>query len=126
MVGRKNSIPSLLIMGGQHWGQHFAKYADRKEKMPVACVIGWDPIMGFLAGSPLPAGMCEFDVLGAYRDAPVPLVGCETVDLEVPASAEIVIEGLIDPNPANTRSRDRSPNSPATSPTCRRRARPSR
>jgi hypothetical protein len=80
MVGRKNSIPSLLIMGGQHWGQHFAKYADRREKMPVACVIGWDPIMGFLAGSPLPAGVCEFEVLGAYRDSPVPLVRCESVD----------------------------------------------
>ena len=101
MVGRKNSIPSLLILGGQHWGQHFAKYAGLKQKMPVACVIGWDPIMGFLAGSPLPAGVCEFDVLGAYRDAPVPVVRCETVDLEVPASAEIVIEGLIDPDPAN-------------------------
>jgi 4-hydroxy-3-polyprenylbenzoate decarboxylase len=101
MVGRKNSIPSLLIKGGQHWGQHFAKYSDRKEKMPVACVIGWDPIMGFLAGSPLPAGICEFDVLGAYRGAPVPVVRCETVDLEVPAGAEIIIEGLIDPDPAS-------------------------
>lgn len=99
MVGKKNTIPSLLIKGGQHWGQHFSKYADRKEKMPVACVIGWDPIMGFLGGSPLPAGVCEFDVLGSYRNEPVPLVKCETVDLEVPASAEIVIEGLIDPDP---------------------------
>jgi 4-hydroxy-3-polyprenylbenzoate decarboxylase len=100
MVGKKNTIPSLLIKGGQHWGQHFAKYAERKQKMPVACVIGWDPIMGFLGGSPLPAGVCEFNVLGAYRDEPVPLVKCETVDLEVPASAEIVIEGWIDPDPA--------------------------
>lgn len=99
MVGRKNTIPSLLIKGGQHWGQHFAKYADRGEKMPVACVIGWDPIMGFLGGSPIPAGVSEFDVLGAYRDDPVKLVRCETVPLEVPASAEIVIEGWIDPNP---------------------------
>ena len=75
MVGQKSTIPSLLIKGGQHWGQHFAKYADRKEKMPVACVIGWDPIMGFLGGSPLPAGVCEFDVLGAYRGEPVPWSG---------------------------------------------------
>jgi len=101
MVGKKNSIPSLLIKGGQHWGHHFAKYADRGEKMPVACVIGWDPIMGFLGGSPLPAGVSEFAVLGAYRDAPVEMVKCETVDLEVPASAEIVIEGFIDPDPAS-------------------------
>lgn len=101
MVGKKNTIPTLLIKGGQHWGQHFAKYAERGEKMPVACVIGWDPIMGFLAGSPLPVNVCEFDVLGAYRDEAVPVVKCETVDLEVPASAEMVIEGLIDPNPAS-------------------------
>ena len=100
MVGRKNTIPSLLIKGGQHWGQHFAKYADRKQKMPVACVIGWDPIMGFLGGSPLPAGVSEFAVLGAYRGEPVRMVKCETVDLEVPASCEMVIEGFIDPDPA--------------------------
>ena len=100
MVGKKNTIPSLLIKGGQHWGQHFAKYADRGEKMPVACVIGWDPIMGFLGGSPLPAGVSEFAVLGAYRGEAVKMVKCETVDLEVPASCEMVIEGFIDPDPA--------------------------
>ena len=53
--------------------------------MPVACVIGWDPIMSFLSGSPLPAGVCEWDVMGAYRGEPAQLVRCETVDLEVPA-----------------------------------------
>jgi 4-hydroxy-3-polyprenylbenzoate decarboxylase len=100
MVGKKNSIPSLLIKGGQHWGQHFVKYAERGEPMPVACVIGWDPILCFLAGSPIPAGVCEYDVMGAYRGEPAELVRCETVDLEVPASAEIVIEGLISDDPA--------------------------
>jgi UbiD family decarboxylase len=95
MIGKRNTIPSLLIKGGQHWGQHFLKYASRGEPMPVACVIGWDPILGFLAGSPLPAGVCEYDVMGAYRREPAELVLCETVDLEVPASAEIVIEGVI-------------------------------
>ena len=53
--------------------------------MPVACVIGCDPIMPFLAGSPIPAGVCEWDVMGAYRGEPAELVRCETVDLEVPA-----------------------------------------
>ena len=68
--------------------------------MPVACVIGWDPIMPFLAGSPIPAGVCEWDVMGAYRGEPAELVRCETVDLEVPARAEIVIEGFISDDPA--------------------------
>lgn len=95
MIGQRDTTPMLLIKGGQHWGAHFVTYADRGEPMPVACVIGWDPIMPFLAGSPVPAGVCEWDVMGAYRGEPAELVRCETVDLEVPATAEIVIEGVI-------------------------------
>src|SRR5258706_780051 len=100
MIGRKDTAPFLLIKGGQHWGAHFVKWAARKEPMPVACVIGWDPIMPFLAGSPVAPGVCEWDVMGAYRSEPAQLVRCETVDLEVPASAEIVIEGTISDDPA--------------------------
>jgi UbiD family decarboxylase len=100
MIGRKDTSPMLLIKGGQHWGQHFVKYAARGEPMPVACVIGWDPMMPFLAGSPVPAGVGEWDVMGAYRGEPAELVGCETVDLEVPAAAEIVLEGFISDDPA--------------------------
>src|SRR5262249_21722384 len=104
MIGQKDTTPFLLIKGGQHWGQHFLKYAGRGERMPVACVLGWDPIMSFLAGSPIPAGVCEWDVMGAYRGEPAELVRCETVDLEVPASAEIVIEGFISDDPATYES----------------------
>lgn len=99
MIGRKNTAPFLLVKGGQHWGAHFLKWAARKQPMPVACVIGWDPIMAFLAGSPLPAGVCEWDVMGAYRGEPAQLVRCETVDLYVPATAEIIIEGTISDDP---------------------------
>ena len=87
MIGRRDTTPFLLIKGGQHWGQHFLKYGARGEPMPVACVIGWDPVMPFLAGSPVPAGVCEWDVMGGYRGEPAALVRCETVDLEVPAAA---------------------------------------
>jgi UbiD family decarboxylase len=99
MIGRRDTTPFLLIKGGQHWGQHFLKWTARGEPMPVACVIGWDPIMPFLAGSPIPAGICEWDVMSAYRGEPAELVRCETVDLEVPATAEIVIEGTISDDP---------------------------
>ncbi len=99
MIGRKNTAPFLLVKGGQHWGAHFLKWAARKQPMPVACVIGWDPIMAFLAGSPLPAGVCEWDVMGAYRGEPAQLVRCETVDLYVPTTAEIIIEGTISDDP---------------------------
>ena len=100
MIGRKDTAPFLLVKGGQHWGAHFVKWAARGEPMPVACVIGFDPVMAFLAGSPLPVGVCEYDVMGGYRGEPVELVRCETVDLAVPAAAEIVIEGTISDDPA--------------------------
>ena len=89
---------AFLMVPSQHWGRHWAKYLDRGEPMPVACVYGWHPVMDFLAGSPIPAGVCEYDVMGAYLGQPVPLVRCQTVDLEVPADAEIVTEGFISPD----------------------------
>jgi len=104
MIGKKDTAPFLLIKGGQHWGAHFVKWAAQGQPMPVACVIGWDPIMPFLAGSPVTAGVCEWDVMGAYRGEPAQLVHCETVDLDVPASAEIVIEGFISDDPATYES----------------------
>jgi UbiD family decarboxylase len=99
MIGGRDRIP-MLIVPGQHAGQHLARYGELGRPMPVACVYGWDPIMDFVAGSPMPKGTCEYDVMGAYRRRPVPLVRCRTVDLEVPASAEIVVEGHISPDPA--------------------------
>src|SRR5207245_6509986 len=61
-------------------------------------------ILPVLAASPLPTGVCEWDVMGAYRGAPAQLVPCETVDLEVPAGAEIVLEGFISDDPATYES----------------------
>jgi len=97
MIGGPNKIPVLLVPS-QHWGRHWSKYKARGERMQVACVYGWDPIMDLIAGSPIPEGVSEYDVIGAFRGEPVPLVPCRTVDLEVPASAEIVVEGYIDPD----------------------------
>ena len=105
MIGKKDTTPFLLIKGGQHWGAALPEVRRARQPMPVACVIGWDPIMGLLAGSPVPAGVCEWDVMGAYRGEPAELVRCETVDLEVPASAEIVIEGLHQRRPGDVRAR---------------------
>ncbi len=98
MIGKKDSLPSLLSRA-QNWGQDFAKYAERGEEMPVACVIGWEPTLPFMACTPLPPNVSEYDVMGAIRGAPVELVKCETVPLLVPASAEIVIEGWISADP---------------------------
>ena len=99
MVAGRDKIP-VLMWRAQHWGGHFAKYEERGEEMPVAYVIGWEPSLTCTAGSPVPRGISEYDVTGAIRGAPVELVECETVPLMVPASAEIVIEGFISPDPA--------------------------
>src|ERR1700761_201813 len=67
MIGKKNTAPFLLIKRGKHWAALFVNWPARGQPRPVACVIGWDPIMACPAGSRLPAGVCEWDVMGAYR-----------------------------------------------------------
>lgn len=94
----RNRIGKLLI-ATQGWGTHFAQHRDSMEPMPVAVVHGWHDALPFCAGSPFPKQVCEWDMIGAIAGRPVELVQCETVDLQVPATAEIVVEGYIDPNP---------------------------
>ena len=84
----------------QHIGHHVTAWQQAGYKeMPIAVAIGWEPSLGFVGGSPVPKGLCEYDVMGAIRGEPVELVKCETVDLHVPASAEIVIEGYLEFDP---------------------------
>jgi UbiD family decarboxylase len=84
----------------QGWGQHFAKYGKKAEPMPVAIVYGWHESLNLVGGTSFNRNTCEYHMAGAILGEPVELVKCETVDLEVPATAELVIEGLIDPDPA--------------------------
>jgi UbiD family decarboxylase len=95
MLAGRDTIP-ILMWRAQHIGHHVTSWlAAGKKEMPVAVVIGWEPSLGFCAGSPVPKGVCEYDVVGAIRGVPVELVKCETVDLYVPATAEIVLEGYL-------------------------------
>jgi UbiD family decarboxylase len=99
MVGGKDKIP-ILMWRAQHIGQHVTAWQNSgKSRMPIAVAVGWEPSLDFVGGSPVPKGICEYDVVGAIRGAPVELVKCETVDLYVPATAEIVIEGYLDVDP---------------------------
>lgn len=100
MVAGPNKIAKLMV-AVQHWGTHFTAFKKRMKPMPVAIVYGWDDTMPFVAGNPVPhaGGVSEWDIIGGLRGGPVELVKCETVDLEVPASAEIVVEGTISPDP---------------------------
>ncbi len=100
MVAGKNMIP-MLTWRAQHIGQHATAWQQLGHKeMPIAVAIGWEPSLDFVGGAPVPKNLCEYDVIGAIRGAPVELVKCETVDLYVPASAEIVIEGFMSFDPA--------------------------
>lgn len=94
-------------MGKQHLAMHWQRHktgaahwrelAARGEKMPVAIALGGDPAAIYSGSAPLPPGIDEFLFAGFLRRAPVDLVSALTSDLEVPAEAEIVIEGEIDP-----------------------------
>ncbi len=86
-----------------HWHIHkdgahfFHEYQKANKRMEVAVALGADPATCYAASAPLPYGIDEFLLAGFIRKKPVPLVKCKTIDLEVPAHAEIVLEGYIDP-----------------------------
>ncbi len=96
-VVARDKIAKLMVPS-QGWGGHMQEYTP--EPMPVAIVYGWHDVLPFCAGSPFPRNVCEWDMMGALLGRPVDLVACDTVPLHVPASAEIVVEGYLDPDPA--------------------------
>ena len=76
---------------------HYRAYKKRGEKMPVAIALGGDPVLTYCASAPLPPGIDEYLFAGFLRKEGVALVRCVTHDLEVPAEADLVIEGFVDP-----------------------------
>ena len=88
---------------GMHWqlqkvgARHGRRYYETGTRMPVAIFLGGDPALTFAATAPLPDGLDEFMLAGYLRRKSVDLVKCETSDLLVPAEADFVIEGYVDP-----------------------------
>ena len=88
---------------GMHWqvhkvgARHGKRYYERGERMPVAVTLGGDPAMTFAATAPLPDGLDEVLFAGFVRKKSVDLVKCETIDIEVPADADFVLEGYVQP-----------------------------
>jgi 4-hydroxy-3-polyprenylbenzoate decarboxylase len=88
---------------GMHWqlqkvgARHGRRYYETGTRMPVAIFLGGDPVFTFAATAPLPDGLDEFLLAGYLRKKSIELVKCETNDLEVPANADFVIEGYVDP-----------------------------
>ncbi len=88
---------------GMHWqinkggGFHYARAEALGQPLPVAVVIGADPALLLSAVAALPEGMDEIAFSGILRRAPCPMMRCASIDLEVPANAEIILEGEVPP-----------------------------
>jgi len=88
---------------GMHWHIHkdgahfFEKYRGRGERMPVAVALGSDPAVTYSSTSPLPEGIWEAMFAGFLRGKPCEVAKATLSDLEVPADAEFVLEGYVDP-----------------------------
>lgn len=90
---------------GMHWhkhkvsAKHFNEYKKLGKRMPVAVALGGDPVYAYSATAPLPENVDEYMLAGFLRKKKVELVKCITQpDVEVPADADFIIEGYVDPN----------------------------
>ncbi len=87
---------------GMHWqihkdgAEHFRRLKEKGKRLEVACVLGANPLHLFSAACPLPYGVDEFALAGFLAGEQVRLVKCKTIDLEVPADSEIVLEGYVE------------------------------
>lgn len=90
---------------GMHWhkhkvsAKHFTEYKKLNKRMPVAVALGGDPVYAYSATAPLPENVDEYMLAGFLRKRKVELVKCiSQPDVEVPADADFIIEGYVDPN----------------------------
>lgn len=94
----KKSLAALILQG-KDADVMLKKYRQRGELMPVAAVIGGDPILFILGAAPLPYGVSEYDVAGAFRQHPIEVIESDLTGLPIPATAEIVVEGYMETDP---------------------------
>lgn len=97
MLHDRNHI-GMLAGPPTHARRIMKTWEDRGRPMEIAIAIGVEPISTFCAAAPVPHGISEADVVGGMRGEPMELTRCESVDLEVPATSEIVIEGEVVPD----------------------------
>ncbi len=89
---------------GMHWhihkdgAEHYRKAEKFNKKLEVAVVIGCEPASMYAATAPLPQNFDEILFAGLLREKAISMVKCETIDMKVPANAEIVLEGYVNPN----------------------------
>ena len=92
----KNKLNSL-VLPFQHEGIIFSKYIKMNKPAPVAIIIGGDPLFYITSLMPAPEQIDEMDAWGVFSGEPLEVTRCETSDILVPATAEIIIEGEMDP-----------------------------
>jgi 4-hydroxy-3-polyprenylbenzoate decarboxylase len=95
MIKSRTRTGICLAGPHQHLLMHWEKYKSRGIPLPVAIVLGASPNIGYMATVKIAYGTDEYAVAGGVAGEPVELVKCKTVDIDVPATAEIVIEGEI-------------------------------
>ncbi len=91
----KNHLGTQFIKG-KHADIMLKKYQAMGKPMPVAAVVGCDPLLFLMGAARLSAFQSEYDFAGSIRGEAIEVVQCETNDLPVPATAEIVVEGEVD------------------------------
>jgi 4-hydroxy-3-polyprenylbenzoate decarboxylase len=87
-----------LVLPQQHLGIIFAQWQALNRPMPYALALGTEPVIPFVSGMPLDENVDEAGFIGGYLGEPVDVIDCETVDLQVPATSEIVLEGTVSPD----------------------------
>jgi 4-hydroxy-3-polyprenylbenzoate decarboxylase len=87
----------VQIIKGKHADFHMKKYEKMGKRMPAAAVIGCDPLLFLISSTLVPAETDEYDVAGALRGEPVEIFKSDFTGLKLPAHAEIILEGEIDP-----------------------------
>ncbi|NMC80915.1 MAG: UbiD family decarboxylase [Chloroflexi bacterium] len=99
----KNTVGFNIPPGGlQNANIIHNAYLAQGKRMPVVLAMGDDPVLPIVAAGMFPVGCSEVEMAGALRQAPYELVKAETCDLMVPANAEIIIEGYVDPGDMRT------------------------
>lgn len=97
MIHRRNRLGGLFLPTSHMGIMFYGKYVPRNRPMPFAIALGTEPAISIASAIPAPQGVNEAEVAGGLRREALHLVKCETNDLFVPASSEIVIEGVIMP-----------------------------
>jgi len=87
----------IQIIKGKHADFHFNQYKKAKKLMPAAAVIGCDPLHFLVSSTLVGAQVDEYDIIGALRGEPVEVIKSDLTGLMLPAHAEIILEGFIDP-----------------------------